>query len=62
MMILKKCNSGIMIAMYVFIFNFPKSIQYLRIITCSKSTTETVEKEVINDSLLIRKNTDQRKP
>ena len=55
MMMLKKCNSGIMMAMYTFIFNFPKSVQYPLTITCSKSTAETVEKEVINDSIPIRK-------
>ena len=59
---LKKCNSIIMIVMYAFIFNFPESAQYRLIITCSKSTIETVEKEVINYSASIRKNPGQRKP
>ena len=58
----KKCNSSIMIAMYAFVFNFPESAQYRLIITCSKSTIKTVEKEVINYSASIRKNTGQRKP
>ena len=37
-------------------------VQYQWTITCSKSTIETAVKEVINDSVPIRKNTDQRKP